>query len=312
MTSAATQPSGNAKTIDRRGAASGMTAYVVWGLLTIYWKALKEYSPIELIGYRVVLSVLLLALIMAWRGRLLPLIVDIRDRRLTKPVALASIVLLVNWTSYVIVVSEGHVIEAALGYFISPLGAMLVGVKVLGEQLQPVQRLTALLGLSSVVVLTFSYGRIPVYALLIAASWTTYGYLKRQIPLSPIEGLTIETIVITVPALALIGWHLQYADSVVRTAGAVDWVLIAFLGVITAIPLMMFAYAAQRIPMTVIGPMQYSVPVINFLLGWLAYDETLTPSRVVGFSLVWIALVALTIDTVRRARRPIATNEELY
>jgi chloramphenicol-sensitive protein RarD len=151
-----------------------------------------------------------------------------------------------------------------------------------------------------------------VYALLIAASWTTYGYLKRRIPLSPIEGLTIETMVITVPALALIGWHLQYADSVVRTAGAVDWLLIAFLGVITAIPLMMFAYAAQRIPMTVIGPMQYSVPVINFLLGWLAYDETLTPSRVVGFSLVWIALVALTIDTVRRARRPIATNEELY
>jgi len=98
----------------------------------------------------------------------------------------------------------------------------------------------------------------------------------------------------------------------VRTAGAVDWILIAFLGVITAIPLMMFAYAAQRIPMTVIGPMQYSVPVINFLLGWLAYDETLTTSRVVGFSLVWIALVALTIDTIRRARRPIVTNEELY
>lgn len=302
----------NGATIDRRGAASGLSAYVLWGLITVYWKALKEFSPVELIGYRVVLSLVFLVAILVRRGRLRSLVSEVRERRLTTSVTIASIVLLVNWTSYVVVVSEGHVIEAALGYFISPLGAMLVGVRVLGEQLRPVQRLTALLGASSVVVLTISYGRVPVYALLIACSWTTYGYLKRQIPLSPTEGLAIETMVMAVPALALIGWHLQYADNVPRTADAFHWVLIGCVGVITAIPLMMFAYAAQRIPMTVIGPMQYSVPVINFLLGWLAYDETLTTSRVVGFSLVWLALVALTIDTVKRSRRPIETNEELY
>lgn len=288
--------------LDRRGAAAGISAYVLWGLLTFYWKGLKHFAPLELIGYRIVASVILLSLFMGARGRLTPLARDITRQRLWPVIALASIVLAVNWTSYVIVVSEGHVVEAALGYFIAPLGTMFVGVRVLDEKMRPAQTVTALLGAASVVVLTFSYGRIPYYALVIAASWTTYGYLKRRVPLSPPESLTAETFVLLPAAIVLVAWHLRYVDSVPRSARAGEWVLIAFVGVITAVPLMMFAYAAQRVPMTVIGPMQYSVPVINFLLGWLVFDEDLSVSRFIGFALVWVALVILSADTIRRAR----------
>jgi len=288
--------------LDRRGAGAGISAYVLWGLLTFYWKGLKNFAPLELIGYRIVASVILLSVFMGARGRLTRLAKDVSRLRLWPVIALASIVLAVNWTSYVVVVSEGHVVEAALGYFIAPLGTMFVGVRVLDEKMRPAQSVTALLGAASVVVLTFSYGRVPVYALVIAASWTTYGYLKRRVPLSPPESLTAETFVLLPVAIGLVVWHLRYVDSVPRSAHAGEWVLIAFVGVITAVPLMMFAYAAQRIPMTVIGPMQYSVPVINFLLGWLVFDEQLSVSRFVGFALVWVALVILSADTIRRAR----------
>jgi chloramphenicol-sensitive protein RarD len=122
------------------------------------------------------------------------------------------------------------------------------------------------------------------------------------VPLSPPESLTAETIVLLPAAIVLVVWHLRYVDSIPRSADAGEWTLIALVGVITAVPLMMFAYAAQRVPMTVIGPMQYSVPVINFLLGWLVFDEDLSASRFVGFALVWVALVILSVDTIRRAR----------
>lgn len=293
----------NSVPIDRKGALSGISAYLLWGFITLYWKRLTDFAPLELIGYRIVASLVLLVVFMSRGGRLRRTLRTVTDEGMWRATALASIALAVNWTSYVVVVSEGHVIEAALGYFIAPLGTMFVGVRLLNERMRPAQYVTAVLGLASVLVLTFGYGRAPVYALVIAASWTTYGYLKRRITLSPPESLTAETIVLLVPAIALVAWHARLADSVPRSADAGEWVLIALVGVVTAVPLMMFAYAAQRIPMTVIGPMQYSVPVINFLLGWLVFDETLTTSRFVGFALIWVALVVLSVDTLRRARR---------
>lgn len=289
--------------LDRSGALAGVSAYLLWGFITIYWKGLTDFAPLELIGYRIVASLVLLVAFMSRRGRLTRLLRTVSGQRMWGAIALASVALAVNWTSYVVVVSEGHVIEAALGYFIAPLGTMFVGVRLMNEHMRPAQYATAALGVASVLVLTFGYGRAPVYALVIAASWTTYGYLKRKVTLTPPESLTAETLVLVVPALVLVAWHARLADSVPQSADAGEWVLIAFVGVVTAVPLMMFAYAAQRIPMTVIGPMQYSVPVINFLLGWLVFDETLTTSRFIGFALVWIALVILTFDTLRRARR---------
>jgi chloramphenicol-sensitive protein RarD len=287
---------------DRSGVVSGISAYLLWGFITIYWKALKEFAPLELIGFRITMSVVLLVVLLAVRSRLQALFRRLRADSLWGRVTLASALLAVNWTTYVIVVHEGKVIEAALGYFIAPLGTMLLGVKVLHERLRPVQMVSASLATIAVLVLTISYGRLPVYALAMAVTWSIYGLLKRQIPLTPLESLASETIVLIAPALALVLWHVRYEDSVFRSASITEFVLVALTGVITAVPLLLFAHASQRLPLTVLGPMQYSVPIINFLLGWLVYHETLNASRIVGFALVWIALVIVTVDSVNKAR----------
>ncbi|MFZ9427277.1 MAG: EamA family transporter RarD [Ilumatobacteraceae bacterium] len=287
---------------DASGVTTGISAYLLWGMITIYWKALTSFAPLELIGFRILLSVVLLAALLAMRGRLTQLFARLRQDHLWPRVFLASILLAVNWTTYVVVVHEGKVIEAALGYFIAPLGTMLLGVKVLHERLRPIQMASAALATSAVIVLTVSYGRLPVYALAMAATWSMYGLLKRQVPLQPLESLMSETVVLVPPALVLVLWHAQYSDSVFRSASASEFVLVGLTGVVTAVPLLLFAHASQRLPLTVLGPMQYSVPIINFLLGWLAYHEKLTPSRVVGFGLVWVALVIVTIDSISRAR----------
>lgn len=303
MTAPRVDSSPDSTTIDRSGAAVGISAYLIWGLLTLYWKLLGDFAPLEMIGFRITTSLVMLVAFLTWRRRFVDLVRHVTSTRLWGRIAIASLVLAVNWTSYVVVVAEDHVVEAALGYFIAPLATMTIGVRVLGERMRSAQIATALLGVGSVVVLTIGYGRVPVYALLIAGSWSTYGYLKRTVPLSPIDSLTAETVVLLVPALALVIWHLQYSTNVFRSADGVEWAAVLLLGVITVVPLTMFAFAAQRIPMTVIGPMQYSVPVINFLLGWLAFGEDVSGTKFAGFALVWIALVVLTIDTVRRARR---------
>ena len=288
---------------EQSGVLAGVAAYLMWGFITVYWKALKEFAPLELIGYRIFMSVILLIVLLALRGRLSPLFRKLTTERLWTRVSFAAILLAVNWTTYVVVVHEGKVIEAALGYFIAPLGTMLIGVKVLGEKIRPIQLASALLALSAVVVLTFSYGRVPYLALAMAASWALYGLLKRQVPLQPLESLMSETVLLVIPAVGLIAWFSRYDNSVLHSANFWHVVLVLLSGVITAVPLLLFAAAALKLPLTVLGPLQYSVPTINFLLGWLVYHEKLTPSRIVGFSLVWIALVIVTIDSIQRARR---------
>jgi len=293
------------ESLDRAGMVAGLSAYVLWGVITIYWKALADFSPIELIGYRITISTLVLVLLATFRGSFLSLLRRMRTERLWGIVTVASLALSVNWTAYVAVVSAGHVVEAALGYFIAPLGTMTVGVLVLKEHLRPSQKVTIGLGVASVVVLTFSYGRVPFYALALAGSWTCYGYLKRRVPLGAAESLNAETLVLLIPAVVVMIVMAPSVGSVPRTADLGDWILVSLVGIVTIVPLVLFTRAAQSIPMTVIGPMQYCVPVINFLLGWLAFDEELPPSRIIGFALVWVALMVMTFDTVRRAR---ATN----
>jgi chloramphenicol-sensitive protein RarD len=288
---------------DRAGVIAGISAYLLWGFITVYWKALKAFAPLELIGYRIVTSVVLLLVIIAAKGRLSTLFHKLSTEHLWTRVASASLLLAINWTTYVVVVHDGKVIEAALGYFIAPLGTMLIGVKVLHEKIRPIQLTSALLGLAAVVVLTISYGRVPYLALAMAASWALYGLLKRQVPLQPLESLMSETIFLIIPAFALIVWFSQKDDSVIQSADFWHIILVLLSGVVTAVPLLLFAAAALKLPLTVLGPMQYSVPTINFLLGWLVYHEELSPSRFVGFGLVWIALVIVTIDSIQRARQ---------
>jgi chloramphenicol-sensitive protein RarD len=276
---------------------------LLWGFITVYWKALKAFAPLELIGYRIVMSAVLLVVILAAKGRLTSLARKLSADHLWTRVTCAALLLAINWTTYVVVVHDGKVIEAALGYFIAPLGTMLIGVKVLHEKIRPIQLVSALLGLAAVVVLTISYGRVPYIALAMAASWALYGLLKRQVPLQPLESLMSETILLVIPAIALVIWFSRYDNSVVQSADFWHIILVLLTGVVTAVPLLLFAAASLKLPLTVLGPLQYSVPTINFLLGWLVYHEELSPSRFIGFGLVWVALVIVTVDSIRRARQ---------
>lgn len=287
----------------RSGIAAGVSAYILWGFLTVYWKALSDFSAVELIGYRIVSSVVLLVVVLALGKRLAPLVATLRrDRQLVGRIAIAAVLLTANWTAYVWAVLHDNVIETALGYFMAPLGTMLIGVVVLGERLRTPQRVAVGLAAGAVVVLTIGYGRVPWIALALAGTWSVYGLFKRRVPLAPQESLAAETFVLVVPALALVAWGTMQTDSVPATADAWHGILIALSGVVTAVPLVMFAHAAQRVPFTLLGPMQYVVPTINFLLGWLVYDEELDATRLVGFGLVWVALVVTTIDTIRFSR----------
>jgi chloramphenicol-sensitive protein RarD len=225
-----------------------------------------------------------------------PLLMTMRDPRTLVRLIMASILLTINWTTYVWAVVNGHVIETALGYFVAPLGAMVLGVFVLHEKLRRPQIIAVIFALCGVAVLTVGYGRVPWIALTIASSWTFYGYLKKQVQLPPLESLTGEVIVAFIPALMYIAVCWNHTNSVSNTASSTQWLLVALTGLVTTIPLLMFAASSQSIPLTLIGPMQYIVPTINFLLGWLLYSEEITTIKVAGFALIWICLAIVLLD----------------
>lgn len=287
----------------RIGIIAGLTAYVVWGLLTIYWKQLSEFDAFELIGWRITSSAVIMAIILTVTGRWSHLAVLRRDRALLLRVAAAAVLLTVNWTAYVWAVVHDHVLETALGYFIAPLGTVMVGVIVLHEPMRQAQKIAIGLAAAAVVVLTISYGRVPFLAIVIAISWTIYGYLKKHVPLSPVESMAAESFILVIPAAAVAVALAGRAGSLPNSASAGELVFAVGTGFATIGPLMLFAYAAHRVPLTVIGPMQYIVPSMNFVIGWQLYDEPLSATKLAGFALVWIGLVVLTLDSLRRARR---------
>lgn len=302
---------GDVRRDSRDGIASGLGAYLLWGALTAYWKLLDEFDAFDLIGWRIVTAMILLLVLVAAQKRLRVVAGALRDTRLLSRIISAAVLLVVNWTLYVWAVVNEHVIETALGYFIAPLFTAMIGVFVLREPLRLLQKIALGFALASVIVLTVAYGRPPVVALAIAASWAFYGLLKKQVPLRPVDSLTAETTVLTLPALVFVGWSLTRSTPVFAESSALDVALVLLTGLITAVPLLLFAHAALRLPLTVIGPMQYIVPVVNFLLGWIVYNEDMQPERFVGFVLVWIGLACTFTDTIRNSDgRAARANDE--
>ena len=285
----------------RRGLAAGVSAYVLWGLLPIYWKQLHGFPPFELIGWRVMASFTILMVLATINRRVRTIAKAAFSRALAPRIAAAAVLVTVNWSSYVWAVAHDHVIETALGYFMAPLLTMWLGVTVLKEKLNRSQKAAIALAVVAVGILTVGYGRLPFLALLIAASWAFYGLLKRRVPMSSLDSLTAEMMWLVLPAVALAIAQSGRNDSITATADGLHWTLVIMTGLITVVPLWMFGHAALRVPLTVLGPLQYSVPTINFLLGWLAYNEELDATRLVGFAFVWVALVVLALDTYRRS-----------
>lgn len=284
---------------ERSGIAYGLGAYITWSLLTIYWKFLKQFNAVELIGWRITTSSIILLSVIIYTKKLRNLLTALRDPKLRARIALASVMLSINWTTYVWAVVHENVIETALGYFISPLFTMIIGFAVLRETMRTAHRAVIALATVAIVVLTYSYGRPPYLALIIASSWSIYGYLKKQVPLSSLESLTAEVFALVVPAIAILFWCFNRADSVPKNATTIQWIFVLFTGLMTAVPLLLFGAASRRVRLSLLGPMQYLVPSFNFLLGWLAYNEKLDITRIIGFTFVWFGLVILITDSLR-------------
>lgn len=296
-----TPESGSDSAAVTRGVRVGLAAFALWGLLTVYWKQLSAFDALELIGWRMIFAGVVMIGIVTARRTWPKIVAAMRDRATLVRLIAAALLLTANWGSYVWAVVNDRVIETALGYFIAPLATMTIGVLVLREQPTVAQRVAFGLASIAVVILTISYGRPPWIAIVIAASWSLYGLTKRGIPLDAVDSLAGETFVLMFPAAVALLVISGRTGSVADVAGTVDWLFVAGTGAITAIPLMLFASAAKSIPFTLLGPLNLIVPVINFGLGWLIYDEPMPLDRLIGFGFVWVALVAVIVDRFRSA-----------
>nr|WP_272920093.1 MULTISPECIES: EamA family transporter RarD [unclassified Streptomyces] len=281
----------------------GIGAYGMWGLVPLFWPLLEPSGAVEILAHRMVWSlavvgVALLALRRwAWIRELLG-----RPRRLAL-IAVAATVISVNWGLYIWSVNNGHVVEASLGYFINPLVTIAMGVLLLGERLRPAQWAAVATGLAAVLVLAIGYGQPPWISLVLAFSFATYGLVKKKVDMGGLESLAAETAVLFVPALGFLLWLAARGESTFVTSGAGHGALLAATGIITAIPLICFGAAAIRVPLSVLGLLQYLAPVFQFALGILYFHEEMPPERWAGFALVWVALALLTWEALRTARR---------
>jgi chloramphenicol-sensitive protein RarD len=290
---------------DRRGVLYGVACYLLWGLFPLYWPLLEPAGAIEILAHRIVWSLLVVVTVLAitrsWAW-IRPLLAD---RATLARMTLAAVLIAVNWATYIWGVNNEHVVETSLGYFINPVVTVLIGVLVLHERLRPVQWVAIGLGTVAVVVLAVDYGRPPWIALILAFSFGTYGLLKKQVGVTvgAVQSLTVETAVLFVPALTYLVVLDAHGDGQLGHSGLGHGLLLASAGIATAVPLLFFASAARRIPLSTLGLLQYLAPVLQFLTGVLLYDEPMPPSRLVGFVLVWAALAVLTFDGIRQGHR---------
>jgi len=283
----------------RRGLVFGATAYLIWGLFPLYFPLLAPAGALEILAHRMVWSLVVAALVLTvvrgWRAiRAMP-------PRVWLLVLAGAVLIAVNWGIYIWAVNNGNVVEAALGYFINPLVTVLFGVLIFNERLRVIQWVAVALGAAAVSVLAVAGGTFPWVALSLAVTFACYGLVKKVIPLPPTASLTSEGMILVLPALGFLTFIGFQGTSTLTSQGAGHVLLLASSGVVTGVPLLAFAVAAQALPLSVLGLLQYLTPVAQFLLGVLWFHEAMPPYRWVGFVLVWMALVVLTVDALRHA-----------
>lgn len=290
--------------MSRSGLAFAIAAYLLWGFLPIYFIALEPAGPIEIVGWRVLLSlvfcVLLLTVTRAWR----PFMALVRDRRVLFTMGLAGVLIFVNWSTYVYATLTGQVVEAALGYFINPIVTVFLGVLVLRERLNLTQWIAVGISIVAVIVLAIGYGQLPWIALVLAFSFGFYGLIKKRVgpKVDAVSGLTLETAWLAPLAVAQLVFVAMTSGLTMGTVSPWHSALLLMAGVVTAIPLLLFAAASRRLPLIFMGFIQYFAPFIQFLVGVFILQEPMPPERWIGFGLVWLALLVLTFDLMRSAR----------
>jgi chloramphenicol-sensitive protein RarD len=287
-----------------------MAAYGLWGAFPLYFSLFDDVNPIEVVAYRIVWSLAFcLILLVVIRGGWSDVAKTLRDRRSLGLLALASVAIAINWTTYVYSVSMNQVVEAALGYFINPLVYVAMGVVILRERLKGAQWAAVGIAGIGVLVIGIAEGAAPWIGLLLAFSFGSYGLLKKLAGVGALPGLTVETLVLLPVAGIVLGYFEVQGSAAVTSSGWGLGVLLALLGPVTAIPLMFYAAAANRLPLATLGILQYSTPSVIFILGLTVFGDTVNTGEWIGFGLIWTALVVFSADALRRARHTTRIDE---
>ncbi|MCZ2818969.1 EamA family transporter RarD [Modestobacter sp. VKM Ac-2977] len=285
----------------RVGVGAGLGAYALWGVFPLYFPLLEPAGGLEIVAHRVVWSLLFVGLLLTVRRGWSQVRSVVTDWRALLVLAVAAVLIAVNWLVYVYAVNSGHVVEASLGYFINPLVSVLFGVVFFRERLRRLQWLAVAIAVVAVLVLTVDYGHPPWISLALAVSFGLYGLMKKLVRVDAAPGLFVETAVVFLPALAVIGVLGAQGEAAFGTAGVGNGLLLASSGLATAVPLLLFAAATRRVPLSTVGLLQYVTPLIQLAIGVFVYHEPMPPARLVGFAVVWLALAVFTADMLRNA-----------
>jgi chloramphenicol-sensitive protein RarD len=283
------------------GLLFGVSAYTLWGLFPIYWPLLKPANPLEIVSHRAVWTLVFCFIILALTKTLKSTLSLLKRPKIVAGLFLGSILISINWIIYIYAANNEHVVEASLGYYINPIVVIATGVIVLKEKMRPLQWLAVGIATLGVAVLTIDYGRLPWIALGLALSWGSYGLVKKQLGLGALEGLSIETLLSSGFYLAYLIWLGNKGEGHFTYSLTLTLLLIGG-GAVTAIPLLLFNGSTNRLPLTLIGLLQYITPTIQFCIGVWYFHEDMPTARWVGFLIIWVALMSLAIDLVKSSR----------
>ncbi|ESZ47719.1 EamA family transporter RarD [Mesorhizobium sp. M0924] len=305
MASNTIQPDADSKA--RSGFLLALGAYLLWGLLPFYMKAVAHLPLIEVIAHRIVWSVPIAAAVLVWAGRTADFKAAIRSPRSIAMAALTATLISVNWAIYVWAISVDRTVETALGYYINPLVSIVVGALLLGEKLDRLQIAAVLLAAVAVAVLTVDAGKLPWVSLALAFSFAAYGFFRKTLPIGPSQGFLLEVLLLSVPALAYIVFLVVNGQDHFISSNGTDMALLIGCGPVTSVPLLLFAFGAKLLRLSTIGIMQYIAPTMVFLIAVLIFDEPFGTTQAIAFALIWAALAMYSWSMFRgREISPVA------
>jgi len=295
-------PLSHTNTDIRDGLIAGLVAYVIWGILPVYFKIVGAADPLEVLTHRVIWAVPFGAIILTLRRQWGQVSLALRHRQMMGWLALSALLIAMNWFAYIWAIHDQRIFETSLGYYINPLTNMLVGVLFFHERLRRLQSLAVALAATGVIVLVVSGGQVPWVGLFLALSFTGYAVIRKKVVIGAMPGLFVETLLLLPFALTWLGWLFANAAPAFAAGdtGLNFWLMMA--GPITALPLLCFTVAARRLPMTMIGFMQFLAPTLQFCTG-VYYGELLTPAHIICFGFIWLAVIVFSVDAARAGRR---------
>jgi chloramphenicol-sensitive protein RarD len=292
-----------------KGIYYAVGAYMIWGLLPVYWKLLHHVPVFQLLAHRIVWSFVFLAGVLLVSRQQTTFWKAVKHKHVLRVYALSALLIAINWFIYVWAVSNGFVIQTSLGYFINPLVSVLIGVVVLREKLRVGQWFPVGVATIGVVYLTFAYGSLPWISLSLAVTWAIYGLVKKFAPLSSLYGLTVETGLLLLPATFYLAFSMLGGGGVFLHDTFSSDVLLLGTGIVTTTPLFLFALAVVRIPLSLTGILQYTAPTLQFLLGLFVFKETFTRGQFIGFSFIWLALILFAGEAIATRKRQLPDTQ---